>query len=54
MTFTSYSIVRYFAPHLNKSSEIVKTGLTLEEAKEHCNDPKTREAGVWFDGFTKE
>lgn len=38
---------------------IVKTGLTLEEAQEHCNDPATSghdENGnvVWFDGYDKE
>ena len=27
--------------------------LTLEEAKEHCNNPET--SGIdWFDGYTKQ
>lgn len=38
---------------------VVKTGLTLEEAQAHCNDPSTSgrdESGnvVWFDGYDKE
>lgn len=36
----------------------IKTGLTLEEAQEHCNDPATSgedsERGQWFDGYDKE
>jgi hypothetical protein len=38
---------------------IVKTGLTLEEAQAHCNDPATtgRDASgqvEWFDGYDEE
>ena len=45
----------------------IKTGLTLEEAQTHCNDPetssktctssvgrrRTRNLGLWFDGYTE-
>lgn len=61
-----YKIVRFY---FNTSSRrVVKRGLTLEEAKVHCNDPetssstakgrsakqRTKTLGPWFDGFTKE
>lgn len=32
--------------------EVIDTGLTREEAKEHCED--NSESGVWFDGFERE
>lgn len=45
-----YSIVRYYAQS-GKENRIMKTGLSRAEAVEHCEDPKTSKAGVWFDGF---
>lgn len=63
----TYKIVRgYFDTQYPK--EIVKKGLTLEEAQKHCRDPetssrtctkavnkrRTKERGPWFDGYTKE
>ena len=50
----TYSIVRSYAPHLRRESEIIYTGFTLEEAQEHCSDPKTRCDEQWFDGYRKE
>ena len=50
----TYSIVRFYAPDQNRESEVIKTGLTLEEAQEHCNDETTRVEGVYFDGYTEE
>ena len=50
----TYSIIRFYAPHRNEEKEIIDTGLTLEEAQEHCNDPDAREEGEWFDGYTEE
>jgi len=52
----TYKIVRFYAPGTGKKDHTVrgKTGLTLAQAQAHCNDPKTRKAGVWFDGYTKE
>ena len=46
-------------------NEIIKTGLSLEEAQAHCNDPetsastatsleaimRTRNFGLWFDAY---
>ena len=58
---TTYKIERFYE---NRSvpSESIKGGLTLEEAKEHCNDDAT--SGIvtlgngtttrFFDGFTEE
>ena len=45
----SYKIIRFFATGEKK---IIKTGLTLEQAKEHCNDPTTQKEGVYFDGYS--
>lgn len=50
-----YKIVRYYAPSQDcqrtKRNRTIKTGLTLEQAKAHCNNPKTRKEGVYFDGY---
>ena len=65
MSETTYSVVRMFFNHGN---ETIKTGLTLEEAQEHCRDPetssrtctsaegvrRTRNMGPWFDGYEEE
>ena len=62
---TTYMIVRYYQNH---PSEIVTRHQTLEQAKEHCNDPetnsktcnsehgnnRTHRMGPWFDGYTEE
>ena len=64
---TTYRIVRFFADGRNETRG-KPTGLTLEEAKEHCRDPQTSsrtatrpdlerltgERGTWFDGFEEE
>ena len=47
----SYKIIRFFATGKNK---IIKRGLTLKQAKEHCNDPTTQKEGVYFDGYEGE
>ena len=63
-----YKIVRFYqnAPDLNGS--IVTTGLTLDQAQAHCQDPesssstatsaeavdRTAAHGAWFDGYTDE
>lgn len=61
----TYKIIRFYeAPNTN--SRLIKTGLTLEQAQAHCNDPNT--SGVttlrnvhghvietrYFDGYEKE
>jgi hypothetical protein len=50
----SYKIVRIYHPSQNKNNRTVKTGLTLEEAQEHCQDDNTKLEGVYFDGYTEE
>lgn len=66
---TTYKIVRnYFDRERAPSRRVVKTGLTLEQAQQHCNDPetsystctktrnkaRTKMYGPWFDGFMEE
>ena len=48
----TYKIIRFYR-EISKSAEIVKTGLTLDEAQAHCNDPATSGEN-WFDGYEKE
>ena len=50
-----YKIVRFcfYVNHLD-NHKVIKTGLTLEEAQEHCQRDDTREEGVWFDGYDEE
>lgn len=50
----SYLIKRMYYPKHNRPSEVIHTGLSLEDAQSHCNDPKTRKAGEWFDCYTEE
>jgi len=61
----TWTVMRYFANH---PSEVIKTGLTYDEAKAHCADPETSsntaksmearhltlEKGDWFDGRVEE
>jgi len=64
---STYRIIRkYQSPSWER--EIIATGLTLEEAREHCNDEETssstctepglvaltRQRGPWFDCYTEE
>ena len=45
-----YLIIRY---HRDGPNQVIKAGVTLEEAQEHCNDPST--SGLdWFDGYVSE
>jgi len=49
-----YKIIRIYAPSQNKPTRTIKADLTLEQAQAHCNDPKTRKEGIYFDGYTKQ
>lgn len=46
----TYEVVRF---KFKGEHEVIKTGLTLEEAKEWCSDEDTKGDG-WFDGFREE
>lgn len=46
----TYKIIRF---SFKDYSETIRTGLTLEEAQEHCQREDTSGPG-WFDGYTKE
>jgi hypothetical protein len=51
----NYKIVRFCLDENHpEHRKVIKTGLTEEEAQEHCQRDDTREAGVWFDGYTEE
>ena len=45
-----YRIVRFFQD--NRERKLIKTNVTLEEAKDHCR-LKITEGEGWFDGFEK-
>lgn len=63
-----YKIVRRYFHSEKWSPRTIKTGLTLEEAQAHCQDPetssstctgskakaRTRQRGPWFDGYEEE
>jgi len=50
----TYTIKRFYRDS-NKETEIIATGLTYEEAMEHCNDPDTSNSEEgWFDGKEEE
>ena len=46
----TYKIIRF---SFMKSNKVIKRGLTLEEAQEHCSKNSTSGDG-WFDGYEKE
>lgn len=64
---TTYKIVRFYA-RAEEASEVLETGLTLDEVQEHCSDPDTSSRtcttekgqaltearGDWFDGYCEE
>ena len=64
----TYSIIRQYFNNFSKGERgqhIIKTGLTLEQAQEHCNDPETSSStctsedgikltenvGPWFESY---
>jgi hypothetical protein len=46
----TYEIVRF---RFKGGNEVIKTGLTLGEAQEHCESEDTHGEG-WFDGYREE
>jgi hypothetical protein len=56
---TTYKIMRFFRPGSNKQARAIRHGLSLEEAKRHCNRSDAHKIDkkgeiVWFEGFTAE
>jgi hypothetical protein len=49
----TYKIVRFHHPSLNKENEVTQTGLTLTEAREHCDSPDSK-CSEWFEGYARE
>jgi|TARA_R100000081_G_C4794907_1_gene160162 hypothetical protein len=47
---TTYKIIRF---RFEGTSRVIKKGLTLQEAQEHCSRDDTRGDG-WFDGYAEE
>ena len=61
----TYCVTRHF---MKGDKEVILSGITLEEAQEHCKDPETssstcttyemrtltEERGPWFDGYDEE
>ena len=46
-----YKIIRFYVTGRKRT---IKRGLSLDEARAHCKDPKTRKDGVYFDGYTED
>ena len=49
----TYKILRFYRDD-DIATEVIKTGLTLDEAQEHCNREDTHVKGVWFDEYDSE
>jgi len=47
----TYNIYRFYQS--GKRPELIRSGLTLEEAQKWCSDPSTSKSGKWFDGYVK-
>jgi len=51
----TYKIVRkHFDMNHPDHNKLVASGLTLEEAQEHCSDESTHEKGIWMDVFYED
>lgn len=51
----TYKIVRQYKDGNHPDHhKVIKEGLTLAEAQDHCQSPETEEKGVWFDSFYEE
>lgn len=59
----TYRIIRFYRDDEERNRTVIATGLTLEEAQAHCQDPETSSSsaadpdlshGPWFDGYEEE
>lgn len=59
MSESNYMIIRFY-DNPDKSYKIMKRGLTLEQAKKHCQDENSSTHSKkpygqnWFDGFSND
>jgi hypothetical protein len=58
----TYCIIRYYRDYNHPDNKkVIASGLSLEDARAHCNDPENCNHGVsfdspgqWFDGYEEE
>ena len=48
-----YKIIRFYRDDWDRTGEVIKRGLTKEEAQAHCYREDTHGDG-WFDGWTED
>lgn len=48
-----YAIVRFEFPNFFEPTKVIKRGVTLQQAQDHCSREDTRKEGKWFDGYKK-
>jgi|LakMenEpi03Aug12_release.lakeMendotaPanAssembly.Ray.scaffolds.fasta_scaffold1420085_2 hypothetical protein len=48
----TYKVVRFYKD-ISRANKVILTGLTLQDAKEHCKRDDTH-SDDWFDGYEKE
>ena len=53
MSIIMYKIIRFTFDDNHPDHKVIKTGLTKEEAQEHCRYVN-KDNRVWFDGYTEE
>jgi hypothetical protein len=44
--------VRFYR-NRQRNRQTIHSNVTLEVAQLHCNDPRTRKEGVYFDGYER-
>ena len=48
----TYKIIRFYR---YSGKRIIRRYLTIEQAREHCSDPRTRDPdGGWWDAYARE
>lgn len=51
----TFRVVRFYRDYYHPDNRsLIATGLSLEDAKEHCANPATTKSNEWFDGFEPE
>jgi hypothetical protein len=48
----TYKVIRFYKDY-SRDNKVILTGLSLEEAQEHCRRTDTRN-DEWFDGYEEE